>query len=165
MSDEINSYDFDPDVPVEETPGYLGYVFDDFYDFGPELETLSHFDWKQYESMAVELDQSDRQLVVDLGKDKIEIEADASRMNEFLDHLPSVETIYNCPPDQGPAGGSGYVFVVSDISYGYELIRSHAVALKKALEEDYEVLRKDYVSDPEIQKYYQDHGIELPKPL
>ena len=100
----------------------------------------------------MEMMKENRHLVLDLG-DKIEVEADASMMNEFLDHLPSVEAIYFCPPDQGPASGAGYVFVTTGI-YREEIIRSHAVALKKALEEDYEILRQDFVSDPEIQKYY-----------
>ena len=166
MNDENESYEFDPDVQVEMTPGYLGYVFDDYFKFGPELETLFSFDWKQYESMAIELKKDNRHLVVDLGDQKIDVKADAFKINEFLDHLPSVEAIYDCPQDQGPAGGSGYVFVASNSYYlEHDKIRSHAVALKKALEEDYEILRQEFISSPEIQKYYQEHGIELPKPL
>ena len=136
MSDEIFDYPFDPEQPVEETPGYLGHIFDDYISFGSELAALSDFDWQGYANMALEIDRCDRCLSLDLGDTKFLVRADASRINEFLDQLPSVEAIYDCPPNQGPAGGSGYVFVIAENCPAPEKISQQAAALRKALEID-----------------------------
>ncbi len=165
MTDENGGDTFDEDTPVEETPGYLGHVFDDYLSFGPELEALSDFDWTQFECMAEDLDRLNRRLNLELDGKTTAISADANRINEFLDELPSVEAIYDCPPDQGPAGGSGYVFVASEGYTGPGRVQEHAKALRKALETDYEILREEYVNDPELKKYYSDMNWDLPKPL
>ena len=162
MNNSVDDYRFDPELPVEETPGYLGHVFDDFLSFGSELQTLSEFDWRQYQSMAFDLDQLDRQLEFNLGGELLTIEADASQINEFLDELPSVVANYDCPPDQGPAGGSGYVFVLRDNWQSDPPLSEQVSALRKALEKDYEILRQKYVNDPDIRKHYENGGLELP---
>ena len=108
MTEEDSEDIFIEETPIEETSGYLGHIFDDYLSFGPELEALSDFDWTQFESMAMDLAKLDRRLTMELDGKATAIEADASRKNEFLDKLPSVEATYECPPDQGPAGGSGY---------------------------------------------------------
>ena len=41
MNDE-DDYDYEP--PVEETPGYVGHIFDDFIDLGEGLKPLEGFD-------------------------------------------------------------------------------------------------------------------------
>jgi hypothetical protein len=160
---QSEDYPFDPEVPVEETSGYLGHVFDDHdISLGPELDLLSEFDWKEYEMMASELDKLDRCLTMDIEGAVLSVSAKACFINEFIDGLPSVEAIYDCPPDQGPAGGSGYVFIEND---GYQsdipLIKQVS-ALREALEKDYEILRLEFVNDPDIQKYYKNSGLELP---
>ena len=165
MTEEDSEDTYDEGAPVEETPGYLGHVFDDYLSFDPELEALSDFDWTQFEDMALELGKLERRLTLELDGKATAIRADANRINEFLDELPSVEAIYDCPPDQGPAGGSGYVFVAADGYTGPGRVEEHAKELRKALEMDYEILREEYVNDPELKKYYKDMNWELPKPL
>ena len=161
MSDD--DYPFDPEQPVEATPGYLGHIFDDYISFGSELAALSDFDWQGYANMASEI-ACDRCLSLDLGNTKFLVRADAYMINEFLDQLPSVEAIYDCPPNQGPGSGSGYVFVIAEHCPAPEKISQEAAALRKALEIDYETLRSEFVSDPEIQKWYSDRGLDLPQP-
>ena len=165
MTGEDSEDTYDDETPVEETPGYLGHIFDDYLSFGPELEALSDFDWKQFGHMAEELDRLARRLNLELDGKTTAINADANRTNEFLDELPSVVAIYDCPPDQGPAGGSGYVFVADEGYAGPGRVELHAKALRKALETDYEILREEYVNDPELKKYYSDMNWDLPKPL
>lgn len=165
MNGEDGEDSYDEETPVEETPGYLGHIFDDYLSFGPELEALSDFDWAQFEYMAEDLDKLDRRLNLVLDGKKKAIRADANRINEFLDELPSVEAIFDCPPDQGPAGGSGYVFVAAEGYTGPGRVQEHAKALRKALEMDYEILREEYVNDPELKKHYSDMNWDLPKPL
>jgi hypothetical protein len=70
--------------------------------------------------------------------------------------------IYDCPPDQGPAGGSGYVFVLRDNWQSDPPLSEQVSALRKALEKDYEILRQKYVNDPDIRKHYENGGLELP---
>jgi hypothetical protein len=144
---------------------YLGHIFDDYIAFDHELGVLSDFEWKEFENMASELDELDRCLTLEIDGKEIAIRADASRINEFLDELPTVEAIYDCPPDQGPAGGSGFVFVAAESYAGSGKTEEHAKALRTALEVDYESLREKYVRNPELQKYYRDRDWELPKAL
>jgi hypothetical protein len=166
MTEENDETSFDEETPIEETPGYLGHIFDDYLSFGPGLQALSDFDWKEYQNMAMELDKLDRRLTLELNGEEKTISGDACSINDFLDELPTVEAIYDCPPGQGPAGGSGYVFIVADGFAGPgERVEEHAKSLRKALETDYEILREEYVNDPELQKYYKDRDWELPKSL
>jgi hypothetical protein len=87
------------------------------------------------------------------------------RLNHPLTVRPPHVPVYDCPPDQGPAGGSGYIFVGADAYAGLGSVEEHAKTLRKALEIDYEILREKYVNDPELQKYYRDRDWELPKQL
>jgi hypothetical protein len=162
MNDKNNTYEFDRDLPVEETPGYLGHVFDEYVSFGPELILLSEFDWSEYSNMASEIDQRERCLTLNLDGTEISIIADASQINTFLDELPSINAIYDCPPNQGPAGGSGYVFLLCDNWKSYAPLSEQISALREALETDYEILRLEFIRDPEIQKYYEKNGLDLP---
>lgn len=165
MSNDNDTYPFDPDMAVEETPGFLGYIFDGMLHFEPELGALSGFDWEQYGQMAEEIGQPDRRLVLEAGAEKIVIEANVWQINEFLGQLPSVEALFDDPPDQGPAGGCGYRFVVAGNGQAHGTIQSHALALKRSLEKDYEVVRKEFVADLEIQESYKERGLALPEPL
>ena len=50
--------------------------------------------------------------------------------------------MYDCPPDQGPAGGSGYVFFKVD-GYSDQDVLNEANELYKALRSDYELLEAE----------------------
>jgi hypothetical protein len=162
MNDENDPYPFDPELPIEETPGYLGIIWDGEVAFGPELILLSEFDWSEYSNMASEIYQLERCITLNLNGTEISIIADASQINTFLDELPSINAIYDCPPDQGPAGGSGYVFLLCDNWKSYAPLSEQISALREALETDYEILRLEFIRDPEIQKYYEQNGLDLP---
>jgi hypothetical protein len=162
MNDENDPYPFDPDLPIEETSGYLGSIWDGEVSFGPELELFSEFDWSEYSNMASEIDQLERCLTLNLDGTEISIIADASQINTFLDELPSINAIYDCPPNQGPAGGSGYVFLLCDNWKSYAPLSEQISALREALEIDYEILRLEFIRDPEIQKYYEKNSLDLP---
>jgi hypothetical protein len=153
---------FDPDLPIEETPGYLGHIFDDYVSFDLDLISLSEFDWSEYSNMASEIDKLERCLTLNLIGTEISIIANASQINTFLDKLPSINAIYDCPPDQGPAGGSGYVFLLCDDWKSYAPLSEQISALREALEIDYEILRLEFIRDPEIQKYYEKNSLDLP---
>jgi len=57
-----------------------------------------------------------------------------------------VAAIYDCPPDQGPAAGAGYIFVIDD---GYTLAEATAAAtiLRSALDADLLALQTEFDAD------------------
>lgn len=130
-------------VPVEETPGYVGNVFDGEFMPGEELRVLGDFDWTTYATMADELGKTERKLKIELPKGQIEIRADAWDLDQIIEQLPAIEALYDCPPDQGPAAGSGYVFIVGD---GWEAkdVEAQSAALRQALDKDLKGLELEY---------------------
>ncbi len=60
--DEDETYD--DETPIEETPGYLGHIFDGFISFSGGLKALDGFDFSLYGIMADELGQLVRQIEV-----------------------------------------------------------------------------------------------------
>jgi hypothetical protein len=156
----------DPNAPVEETPGYLGHTFDSisegFSNFKRELSLIAEFDWEGYENMAVELGVHTRSLTVKLLSGKVKVVSSAGDIGGFLKALPSIDVIEAKGFDQGPASGSGSVFVWSEDHAKQFTLSSQVNALRSALENDYEELRLAFVSDPDIKKAYSDSGKELP---
>lgn len=138
--------ELDDPIPVEETPGYVGHVFDGDFMAGEELKSLSDFDWSFYSIMADEFDKQDRKLVFKDKGSTLELIVDATSIEDIIGSLPSVEALYDCPPDQGPAGGSGYIFVVAN-GFSITDVLGAASALKKALDADFEDLRSEYQDD------------------
>ena len=140
MNDED---DDDYETPVEETPGYVGHIFDDFIGFDEGLQPLEGFNFSLYGMMADELDCPDRQLEVDFGDGSTSISFEAFSLNEIVGSIPSVDAIYDCPPNQGPAGGSGYIFVLRDGCTVEESIVA-AKSLRSALDSDFRVVQAAY---------------------
>ena len=134
---------YDDETPVEETPGYVGHIFDDFIDFGEGLKPLEEFDFSLYGIMADELGFSERQLEVDFGNGPTSISFEAYSLNGIVETIPGVEAIYDCPPNQGPAGGSGYIFVLRE---GFTVEESVAAAkvLRSALDSDFRIVEAAY---------------------
>ena len=139
--------ELDETIPVEETPGYVGNVFDGEFmaGSGDGLGSLSGFDWSYYLIMADELGETRRKLTIEEDGGLREILVEATSIEEIVDALPSVEASYDCPPDQGPAGGSGYIFVVAE-GFSITDVSKSASALKQVLDVDFEVLRAEYES-------------------
>ena len=134
---------YDDETPVEETPGYVGHIFDDSIDFGEGLKPLEGFDFSLYGIMADELGFPDRQLEVDFGNGPTGISFQAFSLNEIVEFIPAVDAIYDCPPNQGPAGGSGYIFILRE---GFTVEESVAAAkvLRSALDSDFRVVEVAY---------------------
>ncbi len=131
------------ETPIEKTPGYLGYIFDDFLTFSSGLKPLDGFDFSLYGIMADELGQLDRKLEIHFGDGSPRAEFEAYSVSQIVQSIPLVTAIYDCPPDQGPAGGSGYVFVLQQ-GGSREECKRQAQILRIALNEDFEKLRKEY---------------------
>ncbi|MEP4700728.1 MAG: hypothetical protein ABJZ79_06195 [Parasphingorhabdus sp.] len=134
---------YDDETPVEETPGYVGHIFDDFIDFDEGLKPLEGFDFSLYGIMADELGFPDRQLEVDFGNGPTSISFEAFSLTEILEFIPAVDAIYNCPPNQGLAGGSGYIFVLRE-GFTVEESIAAAKALRSALDSDFRVVEATY---------------------
>ncbi len=138
MSDEDHS-----DIPVEETPGYVGHIFDEFMIFSDGLLPLKGFDFHLYGQMADELDALQRDKEVDFGAGPVKIRFDAYSIQEIVTSIPCVDAIYDCPPDQGPAGGAGHIFLLDE---GALLAQATACAevLRAALDKDFKSLEVQY---------------------
>lgn len=134
---------YDDITPVEETPGYVGNIFDDFISFGDGLQPLEGFDFCSYGTMADELGASRRTIAVDFGAGITRFNFDAYSLAEIVEVIPSVEAVYDCPPNQGPAGGSGYIFILSKGRTTDETI-AFARLLRSALDEDFKVIEAAY---------------------
>lgn len=139
--DEDEAYDYD--TPIEETPGYLGHIFDGFLSFSDGLKALDGFDFSLYGIMADELGQLDRQVEVQFDPGPVQLNFDAYSVSEIVGAIPLVAAVYDCPPGQGPASGSGYIFVLNDGATRSECERQ-AQIMRDALDEDFEKLRKEY---------------------
>lgn len=137
-----NNEDYDYDTPVEETPGYLGHRFDEFIVFDEVLRPLEGFDFPEYASLADELDALQRRLEIDFGDGPTVISFDAYAIHEIVASIPSVDAIYDCPPDQGPAGGSGHIFVFNGVQTLVEVTVA-AKALRSVLNSDLTALQAE----------------------
>jgi hypothetical protein len=138
MQDEYN----DQTAPVEETPGYVGHVFDEFVVFEEGLKPLDGFDFSRYGRLADEIGLPTRLIEIDFGHGAQAIEFEAYSINEIIASLPFVDAIYDCPPNQGPAGGAGHIFVLDE---GHNLAEVAAAAkiLRSALDADLASLEND----------------------
>jgi hypothetical protein len=140
MNDD-EAYDYT--TPIEERPGYLGDMFDNFLSFSDELKALDGFDFRLYGVMADELGQRDRELEVQFAACSLQVTFEAYSVSAIVGSMPAVVAVYDCPPDQGPAAGSGYIFVLKNGAKLSDCERQ-AQNLRRALDEDFEKLRREY---------------------
>jgi hypothetical protein len=131
----------DPIMP-HDLPGYVGMIFDGEMDLSSALGDLGKFPWDEYYMLADELQMAERKLSLPLKTKTYKIESEAWYPEAFIGGLPSVVAVYDCPPDQGPAGGSGYVFFKVD-GYSDQDVLNEANELYKALRSDYELLEAE----------------------
>lgn len=64
--------------------------------------------------MAKELKKSEREITLELDGKVSRVCFNARSIQEVTAALPSVEAIYDCPPNQWPAGGSAYILVIKE---------------------------------------------------
>lgn len=139
----MNDEDYDYETPVEETPGYLGHLWDEFIVFDEGLKPLEGFDFRRYAGLADEVDALNRKFEIDFGDGPKVISFDAYSIHEIVGSIPFVDAIYDCPPDQGPAAGAGHIFVIDE---GYTLAEATAAAmiLRSALDADFLRLQTEF---------------------
>jgi hypothetical protein len=127
----------DYETPIEEYPGYIGYSWDGAFIPGPELTVLQNFDWSTYSERVDEAGGS-RTIKVALEGEVLNLTYEAYDDPAYLlDQLPAVEVYKDDgPPDQGPAGGSGFVFVLKD-DYTLEELSKQIAALRQSLDVDF----------------------------
>ncbi|MBP0465881.1 hypothetical protein J5Y09_18285 [Roseomonas sp. PWR1] len=100
-------------TPIEETPGYLGHSWDGQLIAGPLLEPLRAFPPYEYQDLIPEHIRPLR-ILLPSGAVDLAYEPD-SDLAMLLEQLPSIEVMADHgPADQGPAGGSGYVFTMAN---------------------------------------------------
>lgn len=130
----------DYETPIEEYPGYIGYSWDRNFVPGPELTALKDFDWRTY-SQRIDEAGGSRTIKVPLENEVLALTFDAyDDIANLLDQLPAVEVYKDDgPPNQGPAGGSGFVFVLKDDATLKELSEQIA-ALRQSLDVDFSLL-------------------------
>lgn len=107
--------EFDLDTPVEELPGILGYQWDDF-DFVSLSEATQNItaDFvRDFDEQAAYLPKR-IDSKVDLGSEEIDVAVEpGERLMGLLGVLPAIDVQIDCPPGQGPAGGSGYLIFLA----------------------------------------------------
>jgi hypothetical protein len=137
----MNDSNYDYETPVQETPGYLGLIWDDFIEFEEGLKPLENFEFKEYAALAEDVDVYERQLDIDFGDGSKVISFNAYSIHEIVASIPFVAANYDCPPDQGPASGSGYIFI---LDHDHTIAETAAAAkiLRLVLDADLLSLRK-----------------------
>ncbi len=100
-------------IPIEELPGILGYKWDDhdFVALDPCVSSIANIDLRALQE-AIDIDEFFIEIQTIEGIKKIEIDWYGSIFPIFGE-LPSLAVVLDCPPDQGPAGGAGYLFFLA----------------------------------------------------
>ena len=93
--------------------------------------------------MADELGQHDREVEVQFVAGSSQVKFEAYSVSDIVGSIPAVLVVYDCPPGQGPASGSGHIFVLKDGAVLSDCERQ-AQDLRSALDEDFEKLRREY---------------------
>ena len=128
-------------IPYEELPGILGYKWDDhdFVVLDPCVSSIAQIDLRALQE-AIDIDEFFIEFQTIEGRRKIEIDWYGAIFPIFGE-LSSLAVVLDCPPDQGPGGGAGYLFFLAgsttdDVrrevaSFCSELNLKIAVALSK----------------------------------
>ena len=140
MDDE---YPFDTERPLDEqVVGYLGCTWDgDITEYEPPISSLCNFDFAEYFSLMDELEVSQRTVECKFARKRLKILIEAyQEIHSIIDLLPAVDCMYDCPPDQGPAAGSGYVFSIA-ASWHRRYVKKQSEILTNALMDDMSKMR------------------------
>ena len=129
----------DPILP-HDLPGYLGMIWDGELDLSGSLGRLADFGWDDYYYLFDELGIADRKVIFDIQNRTFEVEIEPWCTQVVLDSLPCIVAIDDCPSDQGPASGSGYIFLKADGFTGSDVLHQ-ANKLCDALIADFVVLQ------------------------
>lgn len=127
--------EFESDTPVEELPGILGYQWDDF-DFVSLSEATSSLTADLVRDFDEQASYLTKKLPVKVNVGSAEIDfaiEPGERLIGLLDALPAVDVQIECPPDQGPSGGAGYLVFLAD-DHTLEQARQQIAAFLGAME-------------------------------
>jgi len=131
----IEPDNYTDDEGPEQIPGFLGLIFDGNAAFEAALAPLKGFDFWTYAQLADKSEAVERCIVVDFGSGANELCFDASSVEQIVAAIPAVDALYDCPDDQGPAGGAGHVLVMADGFSDLDVTRA-ALGLRAALDSD-----------------------------
>ena len=135
MDDE---YPFDTEKSLaEQVIGYLGCTWDgEIAEYEPPISSLCNFDFTEYFSLMDELELSERTVECKFARKRISMTIEACQeIHSIIDLLPAVDCMYDCPPDQGPAAGSGYIFSIGT-NWHRRYVKKQAEKLTQALTDD-----------------------------
>ncbi len=127
------------ETPVEEMPGILGYKWDDwdFVVLDRCLSAIAKIDLQEFQEAQEVGDGFKLEVQTSAGLKIVEIGWSDSIFPIFGE-LQSISVVLDCPPNQGPAGGSGYLFFLADGSTTDDVKRdvdSFCTALKQKVTE------------------------------
>jgi len=103
------------ETPIEELPGILGHQWED-YDFwvlDPCLSAIAEIDMQKLQEAQETAEGFWLEVQTSEGLKKIEI-GQYDRIFPTFGELPSISVVFDCPPNQGPAAGSGYLFFLAN---------------------------------------------------
>lgn len=106
----------DLDTPVEELPGILGYQWDDldFISLSEVTRNITADFVREFDEQAFYLRNSISSKV-NFGSEEIDVTVEpGERLMCLLGVLPALAVQIDCPPNQGPASGSGYLIFLAD---------------------------------------------------
>lgn len=104
----------DEDTPIEEYPGFLGWVWDhELVTVDPKLEFLKNFSWNEYFEFLQTVPPRTLYLELSTGAADVSISED-SHLAAILDQIPSISVTIDIPENQGPGGGVGHVFFIHE---------------------------------------------------
>ena len=123
-----------PEVPIEEYPGYVGVLIDNELFAEPELAVIEGFDWSGYEELLFEYGNPRSIELAGLAK-TLRCDRDNCDLLSLLDQLSSLQVLRDDAEPEGPASAAIYVFAIAD---GFEVdqLRLETRALRAALDAD-----------------------------
>ena len=101
-------------MPLEEISGILGYQWDDF-DFvvlDPCLSAIAEIDLLELQEAQEIAEGFKLEVLTSEGLKIIEIDT-YGPIFPIFGELPSLAVEFDCPPNQGPVGGAGYLFFLA----------------------------------------------------
>ena len=101
-------------TPIEELPGILGYQWDDFgfVALDPCLSAIAEIDLRELQEAQAVAEGFKLEVLTSEGFRIIEIDT-YGPIFPIFGELPSLAVEFDCPPNQGPAGGAGYLFFLA----------------------------------------------------
>ena len=144
-----DEYPFDTEKPLaEQLIGYLGCTWDgEIAEYEPPISSLCNFDFTEYFSLMDELELTERTIECKLARQSISITIEAwHELHAIIDLLPAVDCMYDSPPGQGPAAGSGFIFTIGPNWHSRD-VKKQAEKLTNVLADDMSKMKAELAQD------------------